>query len=429
MNDHDSSRIASLLEGEAYSRTEEPGQADLIILNTCSIRDKAEHKVYSTLGRLRTLKERNPALIIAVGGCVAQQEGIRLIERFPGIDLVFGPRTLGRFASLLDAVKKGDGPLVDTTLSERPRLPAYSIGKETSLPQATAHVAIMQGCDNFCAYCIVPYVRGREFSRPLDEVLDDVGTIAEEGVKEITLLGQNVNGYGKTLPDKPSFASLLRRIHEIDGIERIRFVTSHPRDFSAELIDTFGRLPKLCEHLHLPVQAGSDAVLKRMNRGYTRQEYLDKVERLRATRPEIGFSSDIIVGFPGETEKDFQETLALVETVSYDSLFSFRYSPRPGTPAAGFDGELSESVKQERLARLQSFQRRVTFEKNQELVGMEKEVLVTGPNRKESRDLSGRTRCNRVVHFRGPRDLVGRLVSIRIDQANKNSLRGTVINP
>ncbi len=428
MNEHDSSRIESLLRSHDLVRTDDPAKAGLIVLNTCSIRNKAEHKVYSTLGRLRGLKKRNAGLVIAVGGCVAQQEGRNLIDRFPMVDLVFGPHALSRLAKLIETVADGGGSVVDTALSENPRSLPHPAGPNGQPAQATAYLAVMQGCNNFCAYCVVPYVRGREHSRPVDEILAEARDLAGSGVKEITLLGQNVNAYGKTLPTAPSFASLVRQIHAVDGLERIRFVTSHPRDFSDELIDTFGQLPKLCEHLHLPVQAGSDAVLMRMNRGYTRMEYLEKVGRLRSVLPAISITSDIIVGFPGETENDFEETLSLVSEVSFDSTFSFMFSPRPGTPAARFDGQVPEPIRRERLARLQSLQRRITLDKNRALVGKRKEVLVTGASKRDGGELSGRTGCNRGVNFKGRHDLVGRTAHLLIDGANKNSLRGTLIN-
>lgn len=428
MNEHDSSRIESLLRSHELSRTDDPAKAGLIVLNTCSIRDKAEHKVYSTLGRLRELKKHNPEMVIAVGGCMAQQEGRNLINRFPVVDLVFGPHALSRLADHIKKVTAGGGSLVDTALSENPRALSHPAGQNGQPVQALAYLAVMQGCNNFCAYCVVPYVRGREHSRPVDEILEEARDLAASGVKEITLLGQNVNAFGKTLPAAPSFASLVRQIHEVDGLERIRFVTSHPRDFSDELIDTFGRLPKLCEHIHLPIQSGSDAVLRRMNRGYTRIEYLEKVSRLRTMQPAVSITSDIIVGFPGETESDFEETLSLVREVSFDGTFSFMFSPRPGTPAARFDGQVPEPVRQERLARLQSLQLRITFDKNRALVGTRKEVLVTGPSKKDGRELSGRTGCNRVVNFKGHHELVGRFVQLLIERANKNSLRGTLIN-
>ncbi len=418
MNERDSERVLALALECGYQEVPSPEEADLIVVNTCTVRRKPEHKVYSLLGRFGRLKEKRPWLRIAVVGCLAQQEGERLLERFPQVDLVIGPDRIEEFP---EALLKSEGGQRFCLVgfkedpSQRVLLPPH-LGVK-------AYVNIMQGCDNYCAYCIVPYVRGPEKSRPSEEILREVRLLAERGVKEVTLLGQNVNSYGKKTPGELSFVQLLRKISEIPGIERIRFTTSHPKDLSEELIRAFRDIPQLCEHIHLPFQAGSDRVLERMNRGYSRGEYLRKVERLREAVPEIAITADVIVGFPGETEEDFRETLELIQRVRFDNLFSFKYSPRKGTLASRWRDDVPPQEKQRRLEELQALQREITLEKNKSLEGKLMEVLVEGFGERPGQ-LRGRTRCNRVVNFVGPRDLMGKIVWVRITEGLQNSLRG-----
>lgn len=424
MNERDSQTIARLMADHDYRLTERMEQADLIVVNTCSIRRKAEEKTYSLLGRLKRLKRRNPALIIGVGGCVAQQEGEKLLERIPHLDLVFGTGAVHRLPELVEQVCREKIRLART---DRDPASALAVGTtphpETPLG-VKASVNIMQGCDNYCAYCVVPYVRGPEVSRPSRDILAEVEDLVSRGVKEVLLLGQNVNSYGRSRPDEISFAQLLMHLQEIPGLERIRFTTSHPKDFSEELIDCFGRLPALCEHIHLPVQAGSDRVLERMNRRYTRDEYLAKVERLRRRCPELAVTSDVIVGFPGETEEDFQQTLDLVREVEFDDIFSFKYSNRPRTAASTFSNQVEEDEKDRRLRELQALQKKITLTKQRRLEGTIQEVLVEGRSKRSAGEWSGRTRTNKIVNFSGPDNLLGKTVAVRIEAAYLHSLKG-----
>lgn len=422
MNDNDSDRILSLLKGISYRRTDEPEKADLIIINTCSIRDKAEQKVYSTLGRFKSLKKDNPGLVIGVSGCVAQQEGEKLLKRAPYLDLVFGPHNIHRLKDLLHEAssKKRRVVAIEQNTSIDPDEYGY-------IPENTgekAFVSIMRGCDNFCAYCIVPFTRGREVSRDSAGILDEVSRLADNGVVEVTLLGQNVNSYGTSGGGDISFPELLRKVARIEGIKRVRFITSHPKDISVELIHLFGEEKKLCRHIHLPVQSGSDQVLKRMGRIYTRAEYMSKAGLLRSLYPDMALTTDIIVGFPGETEEDFRETMDLINEVLFDNIFSFMYSPRPGTRAADFDGRIAVEVKSERLQLLQEIQRDITLEKNKGLVGKTVEVLVEGQSKVNAEELSGRTPCNRIVNFPATGELAGGIVDVLITQAFPNSLKG-----
>ncbi|MFH1626325.1 MAG: tRNA (N6-isopentenyl adenosine(37)-C2)-methylthiotransferase MiaB [Pseudomonadota bacterium] len=425
MNEHDSEKIRRILGDHDYGSTDNVNKADMILLNTCSIREKAEHKVYSSLGRLKKLKDRNPELIIGVGGCVAQQEGERLLQRVPHLNIVFGTHNIHRLPELISEVERTGKRISETTMYDSvPSLSACPIASEG---QMKSFVTIMQGCDNYCSYCIVPYVRGREMSRPSREILGEIRRLSEGGTREVTLLGQNVNSYGKGLEREMTFPELLCSINKIDGIERIRFTTSHPKDLSGELISCFGKLDKLCEHIHLPVQSGSNSVLKAMNRGYTAEEHLTKVEELRKVCPDIAITSDIIVGFPGETEEDFEETLELMGIVQFDGLFSFKYSDRTETKASNLRDKIDEEIKGKRLTILQAYQKLCTLAKNRALEGKDEKILVEGQSKTNAARLTGRTRSNKVVNFEGSFDLIGSTVPVRIRRAFLNSLEGEVV--
>jgi tRNA-2-methylthio-N6-dimethylallyladenosine synthase len=419
MNVHDSGLMASMLEDGGWCQARSRNDADLIIVNTCSVRAKAEQKVYSLLGRLAILKRERPELVIAAGGCVAQQQGRALLESCPHVDLVFGTHQVANFPALLAETERGRRPC-ELTLNY-----LFAAPHASRRSGAQSYVSIMQGCDNFCAYCIVPYVRGREVSRPQEDILAEVRGLVERGVREVTLLGQNVNSYGKGLGGGTGggFAGLLKALAAVEGLARLRFTTSHPKDFSSELARLFGKLAPLCEHVHLPVQSGSTRILKTMRRGYSREDYLERVSWLRKQSPNVAITTDFIVGFPGETEEDFEQTLSLVQEVGFEGSFSFKYSDRPPAIASKFPGKLSEAVKAERLERLLRCQEQITLEKNRRLAGSVQEVLVEGKS-KRGATLTGRTRCNRIVHFEGPRGLVGRLVKVRIEEAYSHSLRG-----
>ena len=422
MNVQDAEKMAALLEPSGYETTDDPGRADLILVNTCSIREKAAQKIYSQLGRFRTLKERNPRLRIGVGGCLAQQWGDRFFRRAPYVDLVFGTHQIHRLPEMVGELERARGRIVETGFCDRVR--SLGIPAQPAAGAVGTFVTIMQGCNNFCAYCVVPHLRGREESRPLPEILREVEMLAGHGIREVTLLGQNVNSYGQTLPEKTDFAELIGAIGKVSGMERIRFTTSHPKDLSARLIACFGGVASLCEHIHLPVQSGSDRVLRRMNRGYTAAAYREKVAALRRACPGISITSDVIVGFPGEEEGDFQETLELMREIRFDNLFSFQYSEREGTAAVGMDRPVCDSVKRERLRMLQTLQEEHTLEKNRACVRRLEEVLVEGPSRNGSEDMTGRTRGNRIVNFPGTTGLIGKTISVRIVEAFPHSLRG-----
>ena len=422
MNVQDAEKMAALLEPSGYETTDDPGRADLILVNTCSIREKAAQKIYSQLGRFRTLKERNPRLRIGVGGCLAQQWGDRFFRRAPYVDLVFGTHQIHRLPEMVGELERTRGRIVETGFYDRVR--SLGIPAQLAAGAVGTFVTIMQGCNNFCAYCVVPHLRGREESRPLPEILREVEMLAGHGIREVTLLGQNVNSYGQTLPEKTDFAELIGAIGKVSGMERIRFTTSHPKDLSARLIACFGGVASLCEHIHLPVQSGSDRVLRRMNRGYTAAAYREKVAALRRACPGISITSDVIVGFPGEEEGDFQETLELMREIRFDNLFSFQYSEREGTAAVGMDRPVCDSVKRERLRMLQTLQEEHTLEKNRACVRRLEEVLVEGPSRNGSEDMTGRTRGNRIVNFPGTTGLIGKTISVRIVEAFPHSLRG-----
>ncbi|MBI5469381.1 MAG: tRNA (N6-isopentenyl adenosine(37)-C2)-methylthiotransferase MiaB [Deltaproteobacteria bacterium] len=425
MNENDSDRILGFLKDIRYSRTYEPGKADLIIINTCSIRDKAEQKVYSALGRFKELKSWNPGLIIGVSGCVAQQQGAKLLKRAPYLDIVFGPHNIHRLKDLLDEASLKKRPVA---VEQSAEIGADEYGFTLPSTKHRAFVSIMRGCDNFCAYCIVPYTRGREVSRGSAEVVEEVKRLSDEGVKEVTLLGQNVNSYGNNGGDV-SFPCLLRMVAGVEGIERIKFITSHPKDISEELIYLFRDEPKLCRHIHLPVQSGSDGVLRKMGRGYTVDEYFSRVSLLRSLYPGMAITTDMIVGFPGETGADFDDTMALLDRVRFDSIFSFMYSPRPGTKAASFKEQVPFEVKSERLRILMAAQREISLERNRRLEGSTIEVVVEGASKTDVEELSGRTSCGRVVNFPAPegeRTEAGCLIDVSITHAFPNSLRGMV---
>ncbi len=429
MNVHDSEQMLRHLAPLNYRPVSRLDSADLILLNTCSIRKKAEHKVYSSLGRLVRMKCLNPGLIIGVGGCVAQQEGYRLVKRVPYVDIVFGTFALGRLASLVQRAEAQEGPIVDIN----PRGTSEPLCVPEPVPnarRATAFVTIMQGCDNFCTYCVVPYVRGREVSRDPEEILKETRLLVKNGVLEVTLIGQNVNAFGQKDGHGCDFPALLERINEIQGLHRIRFTTSHPKDLSDQLIASFGRLDKLVPHIHLPVQSGSDRLLKRMNRGYSRNFYLNKVARLRQVKPDISITSDIIVGFPGEKRADFDATIDFVCRVGFDSLFMFKYSDRPNVPAAGFSNKVPDAVIGERFSILLEVQTELTLKKNKALFGTIQEVLVDGPSKRSPDQLTGRTPCNRIVNFPdGAHGMafVGQVLPVKIIETFPHSLLGELV--
>jgi len=424
MNVYDSQRIAQILH-EKYALTSEADNADLILINTCSIREKAENKVYSLVGRFKKLKKQNPGLIIGIAGCVAQQEGNRLLKRLPFIDLVFGPQCLYDLPDMLKHVESGMGPVLRTELKHDFLIPMVTAPLPEPNP-VQAFVTIMQGCDNFCAFCVVPYVRGREVSRPSEDILAEIKQILDEGVKEVTLLGQNVNSYGKKAGATHSFPGLLRMVAEIPGLERLRFTTSHPKDISLDLMKCFRDLDTLCEHLHLPVQSGSTTVLKRMNRHYTRDQYLAIVDKLRSFCPDITLTTDLIVGFPGETDRDFKDTMSLLQAVEFDQIFAFKYSPRPLTRAARFDNHIPEKIKAERLEAVFELQKKIGLVRYKSLEGQKKEILVEGISKKNPEELRGRTRGNHVVNFSGPQELIGKFITVKIIKACYHSLRGKI---
>jgi tRNA-2-methylthio-N6-dimethylallyladenosine synthase len=425
MNVVDSERIIDLLGGIGLHQVEEPDQAGLILLNTCAVRDKAVRKAYGHLGRFKPLKERNPELILGMGGCIAQQEGKQLLEEFPYLDLVFGTHNVHRLPELVQQVADNRVRCEETEFLDREtRLQLFP--SRTGKEAFTRFVTVMQGCDNFCSYCVVPYVRGREISRPSGEILDEICELAKQGVREVTLIGQNVNSYG-TKEEEISFSSLLEQVNAIDGIDRIRFTTSHPKDLSDKLIDCFGRLDKLCKHLHLPVQCGSNEILKAMNRGYTRERYLAIVSRLRQVCPDIRLSSDVIVGFPGETADNFSATMSLLEEVRYAEIYSFIYSPRSGTAAAEICDETPAQVKQERFNQMLTMQQEISRKTWEADVGTVQEVLVEGESKMGEGQLFGRSTWNRIVNFSGPPELAGRLVPVKITKSYRNSLLGELI--
>lgn len=422
MNVYDSDRMRGLLEGQGYQYEADPRRADVILVNTCSIREKAEHKVVSLLGELRPLKQKNPNAVIGVAGCVAQRMGSELLAKAPHLDLVFGPDAIDDVTRLVEEARAGKRRRTEATLDTSGR--RFTQPAVVVRARPAEFLTIVKGCDHFCTYCIVPYVRGREKSRAMDEVLDDVRRLVAAGTKEVTFLGQNINTYGKGNPGE-SLAKLIEQAAAIDGLERIRYVTSHPRDLGDDLIRQFGEIPKLMPALHLPFQAGSDRILKRMQRLYTRAQYLEKVAKLRAARPDIAMSTDVIVGFPGETEDDFRETLEVLAEVKFSTAFLFKYSPRPGTKAAGFEGEfVPESVKEERLKRAQDVAFPLIAVENERLVGTTTPVLVESLDKKE-RYFSGRNPHNKLVHVMNAGEAcVGKILDVEITAATGTNLRG-----
>ena len=426
MNEYDSDKMSDVLHAaEGYEPTQDMEQADLILFNTCSVREKAQEKVFSDLGRVKHLKEKG--VLIGVGGCVASQEGAAIIARAPYVDVVFGPQTLHRLPDLLEKRSRLGKPQVDISF---PEIEKFDHLPPARVEGASAFVSIMEGCSKYCSYCVVPYTRGEEVSRPFEDVLVEVAGLADQGVKEITLLGQNVNAYRGTMggtADIADFATLLDYVHDIPGIERIRYVTSHPNEFTQSLIDAYAKLPKLVNHLHLPVQHGSDKILMAMKRGYTAMEYKSTIRKLRAIRPDLAMSSDFIVGFPGETDEDFDKMMRLIDDVGYDTSFSFIYSPRPGTPAANIKDDTPHSVKLKRLQYLQATIDQSVESISASRLGTIQRVLVEGPARKTPNALFGRTECTRPVVFAGSDRLIGQLVDIRITEAPMRSLRGEVV--
>lgn len=424
MNEYDSAKIADLLkESHGLELTERAEEADLLLLNTCSIREKAQEKVFSQLGRWRPWKQKRPQLVIGVGGCVASQEGDAIRERAPYVDLVFGPQTLHRLPEMLDTARSEHIPVIDVTF---PEIEKFDRLAEPKADGPSAFVSVMEGCSKYCTYCVVPYTRGEEISRPLDDVIVEVTKLAQQGVREVNLLGQNVNAYRGLMDDGElaDLAFLIHAVAAVDGIDRIRFTTSHPVEFSDSLIQVYAEVPELVSHLHLPVQSGSDRILAMMKRGHSAFEYKAKLRRLRELRPDISISSDFIVGFPGETEDDFEHTMQLIEDIGFDYSFSFIYSARPGTPAAEYPDDVSLEDKQARLERLQRRINEMAQQISRRMVGSVQRVLVERTSRKDSNQLAGRTENNRVVNFSGPRELIGEFVDLTITEALPNSLRG-----
>ncbi|MFD2754581.1 tRNA (N6-isopentenyl adenosine(37)-C2)-methylthiotransferase MiaB [Comamonas terrae] len=426
MNEYDSDKMADVLgAAQGYESTDDPEQADLILFNTCSVREKAQEKVFSDLGRFKHLKEKG--VLIGVGGCVASQEGEEIIKRAPYVDVVFGPQTLHRLPDLLNARAAKARPQVDISF---PEIEKFDHLPPARVEGASAFVSIMEGCSKYCSYCVVPYTRGEEVSRPFEDVLVEVAGLADQGVKEVTLLGQNVNAYLGRMGDTAEladFALLLEYVAEIPGIERIRYTTSHPNEFTPRLIEAYAKIPKLVSHLHLPVQHGSDKILMAMKRGYTAMEYKSTIRKLRAIRPELAMSSDFIVGFPGETEEDFQKMMKLIADVRFDNSFSFIFSPRPGTPAANLHDDTPHEVKLRRLQELQAVINHNIKEISEERVGTVQRLLVEGHSKRGNGELMGRTECNRVVNFPGNERLIGQLVDVKITEAMAYTLRGEVV--
>ncbi|TYB27607.1 tRNA (N6-isopentenyl adenosine(37)-C2)-methylthiotransferase MiaB [Aggregatibacter actinomycetemcomitans] len=427
MNEYDSSKMADLLHStHGLELTEVPEEADVLLLNTCSIREKAQEKVFHQLGRWKELKKSNPNLLIGVGGCVASQEGEHIRTRAPYVDIIFGPQTLHRLPEMINQIRGGKSAVVDISF---PEIEKFDRLPEPRAEGPTAFVSIMEGCNKYCTYCVVPYTRGEEVSRPVDDILFEIAQLAEQGVREVNLLGQNVNAYrGPTFDgDICIFAELLRLVAAIDGIDRLRFTTSHPIEFTDDIIDVYRDTPELVSFLHLPVQSGSDHVLNMMKRGHTAIEYKSIIRKLKAVRPHIQVSSDFIVGFPGETNEDFEQTMNLIAQVNFDMSFSFIYSARPGTPAADYPDDVSEEEKKQRLYLLQQRINNQAAQFSRAMLGSEQRVLVEGPSKKDIMELTGRTETNRIVNFQGTPDMIGKFVDIKITDVFTNSLRGEVV--
>ncbi|TYA47930.1 tRNA (N6-isopentenyl adenosine(37)-C2)-methylthiotransferase MiaB [Aggregatibacter actinomycetemcomitans] len=427
MNEYDSSKMADLLHStHGLELTEVPEEADVLLLNTCSIREKAQEKVFHQLGRWKELKKSNPNLLIGVGGCVASQEGEHIRTRAPYVDIIFGPQTLHRLPEMINQIRGGKSAVVDISF---PEIEKFDRLPEPRAEGPTAFVSIMEGCNKYCTYCVVPYTRGEEVSRPVDDILFEIAQLAEQGVREVNLLGQNVNAYrGPTFDgDICTFAELLRLVAAIEGIDRLRFTTSHPIEFTDDIIDVYRDTPELVSFLHLPVQSGSDHVLNMMKRGHTAIEYKSIIRKLKAVRPHIQVSSDFIVGFPGETNEDFEQTMNLIAQVNFDMSFSFIYSARPGTPAADYPDDVSEEEKKQRLYLLQQRINNQAAQFSRAMLGSEQRVLVEGPSKKDIMELTGRTETNRIVNFQGTPDMIGKFVDIKITDVFTNSLRGEVV--
>jgi len=427
MNEYDSDKMRDVLrDSHGLETANNPEEADILLLNTCSVREKAQEKVFSQLGVWRKLKNKNPDLIIGVGGCVASQEGEMIQKRAPYVDLVFGPQTLHRLPQLLDQTQSNHAKVIDVSF---PEIEKFDALPEPRADGPKAFVSIMEGCSKYCTFCVVPYTRGEEISRPLSSVIEEITTLAAQGVREVNLLGQNVNAYQGEMDDGDiaDFALLLHYVAAIPGIGRIRFTTSHPVEFSDSLIEAYAEIPELVSHLHLPVQSGSNNILKRMKRGHTREQYVDKINRLREHRPELSLSSDFIIGFPGETDDEFAETMELIEMMAFDTSFSFIYSARPGTPAADFADDVDIAIKKERLKRLQDYINQNALAISESMVGTVQTVLVEGLSKKNQLQVTGRTENNRVVNFTGHPRLRGQFVDVMITEALPNSLRGRLV--
>ncbi|MGB1298419.1 MAG: tRNA (N6-isopentenyl adenosine(37)-C2)-methylthiotransferase MiaB [Psychrobium sp.] len=427
MNEYDSAKIGDLLNDyNGYELTEEPEEADVLLLNTCSIREKAQEKVFHQLGRWKTLKDKKPDTIIGVGGCVASQEGKAIRERAHFVDLVFGPQTLHRLPEMIGQIQAGEKAVIDVSF---PEIEKFDRLPEPKADGVTAFVSVMEGCSKYCSFCVVPYTRGEEVSRPLDDVLYEIASLAEQGVREVNLLGQNVNAYrGETFEgEECDFAELIRLIASIDGIDRIRYTTSHPVEFTQSLVDVYADVPELVDHLHLPVQSGSDRILNLMKRNHMAIEFKKTVRNLRKVRPNIAMSSDFIIGFPGETEQDFQDTMKLIEEINFDMSFSFIYSARPGTPAADLPDDVSMDDKKQRLALLQHRINQQALQHARHMLNTEQRILVEGPSKKNPMELRGRTENNRVVNFEGPHSLIGGFADVKIVDVFSNSLRGEFV--
>ena len=427
MNEYDSSKMADLLHStHGLELTDVPEEADVLLLNTCSIREKAQEKVFHQLGRWKELKKSNPKLLIGVGGCVASQEGEHIRTRAPYVDIVFGPQTLHRLPEMINQIRGGKSSVVDISF---PEIEKFDRLPEPRAEGPTAFVSIMEGCNKYCTYCVVPYTRGEEVSRPVDDILFEIAQLAEQGVREVNLLGQNVNAYrGPTFDGEIcTFAELLRLVAAIDGIDRLRFTTSHPIEFTDDIIDVYRDTPELVSFLHLPVQSGSDRILTMMKRGHTAIEYKSIIRKLKAVRPHIQISSDFIVGFPGETQEDFEQTMNLIAQVNFDMSFSFIYSARPGTPAADYPDDVTEDEKKQRLYLLQQRINNQAAQFSRAMLGTEQRVLVEGPSKKDIMELTGRTENNRIVNFQGSPDMIGKFVDIKITDVFTNSLRGEVV--
>ena len=427
MNEYDSDKMADVLRAShGFERTQSAEEADVLLLNTCSIREKAQEKVFSQLGMWRELKEARPGIVIGVGGCVASQEGEALRLRAPFVDIVFGPQTLHRLPAMLDDVRRRQSSVIDISF---PEIEKFDALPEPRAEGPTAFVSIMEGCSKYCTFCVVPYTRGEEVSRPFDDVIAEVVSLAHQGVREVTLLGQNVNAYRGVMHDGEiaDLALLISYLAAIEGIDRIRYTTSHPVEMTDSLIQAYAEVPELVGHLHLPVQSGSDRILAQMKRGHTVLEYKDRIRRLRAARPNLSLSSDFIIGFPGESDEDFEATMQLIEDIGFDMSFSFVFSPRPGTPAATLPDDVPLDVKKQRLARLQNRIQEMADQISRDMVGSIQTVLVDRPSRKDPKQISGRTENNRVVNFDGEASLIGQFVTVRITEALPNSLRGELL--